>query len=159
MMQPQTIDLSGLRDVHLPPVPPLWPLPPRFWIVTAVAICAVAAAVFCVRRIRRMTAKKYANREVERITKQFDGDGYRSAVELSLLMRRIALMKHPRADVAGLTGRRWRQFLENTVKKPVFKGAAGDVAETVMFIPPDRFKNGDAAVFIAAAKEWIAENT
>lgn len=93
MMQPQTIDLSGLRDVHLPPVPPLWPLPLRFWIVTVVAICAVAAAVFCIRRMRRITAKKYANREVERITKQFNGDGYRSAVELSLLMRRIALMR------------------------------------------------------------------
>ena len=49
--------------------------------------------------------------------------------------------------------------LEKTTKKPVFKGEAGDIVETVMFIPPDQFKNKNVAALVAAAKEWIAENT
>ena len=68
-------------------------------------------------------------------------------------------MKYPRQDVSGLTGKTWRQFLEKTTKKPVFKGEAGDIVETVMFIPPDQFKNKNVAALVAAAKEWIAENT
>lgn len=158
-MQPQGIDLSGLKDIHLPPIPSLWPLPVTFWIVLA----SVLSGVFLIRwawiKKHKLTAIKYANREVESITKRFGGNGYKISYELSLLMRRIALMKFPRSDVSGLTGKTWRQFLEKTTKKPLFNGEAGDIIENIMFIPPDRFKNKNVAVLIAAAKEWIAENT
>lgn len=158
-MQPQGIDLSGLKDIHLPAVPSLWPLPAVFWIVLAALLCCIFLARWIWIKKHQLTAKKYANREVESITKRFSENSYKTATELSLLMRRIALMKYPRQDVSGLTGKTWRQFLEKTTKKPVFKGEAGDIVETVMFIPPDQFKNKNVAALVAAAKEWIAENT
>lgn len=158
-MQQQGIDLSGLKDIHLPPVPPAWPPSARFWIVLG----GVLLAVFLVRRIivsrRIITARKYANREVESITKRFNKNGYKIASELSLLMRRIALMKFPKEEVSPLSGKEWRQFLEKTSKKPVFKGRAGDIIEDVMYIPPERFGKQDVAPLVAAAKEWIAEHT
>ena len=158
-MQPQRIDLSGLKDIHLPALPPLWPLPAVFWIVLTALICCIFLARWAWIKKHELTARKYANREVESITNRFRGNSYKTAMELSLLMRRIALMKYPRGDVSALTGKTWRQFLEKTTKKPVFKGEAGDIVETVMFIPPDQFKYKDIAPLVAAAKEWIAENT
>ena len=158
-MQPQGIDLSGLKDIHLPPIPSLWPLPVTFWIVLA----SVLSGVFLIHWIwfqkHKITARKYANREVESITRRFNGNSYKISSELSLLMSRIALTKYPRTDISGLTGKTWRQFLEKTTKKPVFKGEAGDIIENVMFIPPDRFENKNVDALIAAAKEWIVENT
>lgn len=158
-MQPQGIDLSGLKDIHLPALPPLWPLPAVFWIVLTALICCIFLARWAWIKKHELTARKYANREVESITNRFRGNSYKTVTELSLLMRRIALMKYPRGDVSALTGKTWRQFLEKTTKKPVFKGEAGDIVETVMFIPPDQFKYKDVAPLVAAAKEWIAENT
>ena len=158
-MQPQGIDLSGLKDIHLPDVPSVWPLPVTFWAVLLTLIAmSVLLRVFWVK-IHKLTAKKYANQEVESITKRFSGNNYKIATELSLLMRRIALMKYPREEISGLSVKSWRQFLENTVKKPVFKVQAGDIIETVMFIPPERFKNVNMPDLIHAAKEWIADNT
>lgn len=158
-MQGQGIDLSGLRDIHLPELPPFFPLPMIFWIV----LFLLAASVFLGWKIwlysHRITAKKYANREVESLTKRFEGNDYKIAVEICLLLRRIALTKFKREDVSSLSGKQWRRFLENTVKKPVFSGEAGDVMENIMYIPQDSFHCRSIADLIVAAKEWISENT
>ncbi|MBO4643006.1 MAG: DUF4381 domain-containing protein [Alphaproteobacteria bacterium] len=158
-MQGQGIDLSGLRDIHLPEIPSVWPLPIAFWIM----LFSVFLTVFVFRwgwtYFHRITAKKYANREVESLTKRFKGNNYKISSEICLLLRRIALMKFKREDVSLLSGKAWRQFLEKTTKKPVFSGQAGDIVENIMFIPADQFPYTDISALVAAAKEWISENT
>ena len=109
--------------------------------------------------IHRITAKKYANNEVESLTSRFSGNNYKTAVEICLLLRRIAVMKFGRENVAGLSGNAWRRFLEKTVKKQVFSGEAGEIVENIMFIPEQQFHRRDVSVLVSAAKEWIAENT
>ena len=158
-MQPQGIDLSGLKDIHLPGLPSLWPLPFVFWCVLIGLVCCCFLMRWVWIEKHKITARRYANHQVESITNQFSGNAYKIATELSLLMRRIALIRYPRQDVSRLSGKTWRQFLEKTTKKPVFKGEAGDILETVMFIPPEQFKYKNITTLISAAKEWIAENT
>lgn len=158
-MQGQGIDLSGLRDIHLPEIPSLWPLPISFWILLVVVLITVFLGRAVWKRIHRITARKYANNEVESLTKRFSGNNYKIASEICLLLRRIALMKFKREDVSSLSGKAWRRFLEDTTKKPVFEGEAGDIVENIMFIPSDRFHFRDITALTVAAKEWIAENT
>ena len=158
-MQGQGIDLSGLRDIRLPDIPPLWPLPAVFW-VTLLLIFFGCFALFKIWKFaHRITARKYANGEIEKLAVRFKGNDYKICSEICLLMRRIALMKYKREDVSRLSGKAWRRFLEQTVKKPVFEGTAGDIVENIMFVPPDRFPQQSIAPLIDAAKEWIAENT
>ncbi|MBR1945278.1 MAG: DUF4381 domain-containing protein [Alphaproteobacteria bacterium] len=158
-MQGQGIDLSGLRDIHLPAIPSVWPLPAIFWIVLLSCFLGAFACYQIWRYIHRITAKKYANREVERIADRFRGNNYKISSEICLLLRRIALMKFKRENISLLSGKDWRQFLEKTTKKTVFAGQAGDIVENIMFIPPNRFRYQDVASLINAAKEWITENT
>lgn len=157
-MQSQGIDLSGLRDIHLPPVPSLFPLPLRFWAVFFGLVFTLLFIKGLWSYFHRLTAKKYANHKVDSITKQFSSNNYQIALELSFLMRRLALMKFPKKKVSVLTGKAWRSFLEETSKKPVFKGRAGDILEDVTYIPPESFKDKDITVLIRATKEWIAQN-
>ena len=157
-MQGQGIDLSGLKDIHLPAIPSVWPLPTVFWIVLFAFFFGGYAFYRLWKYIHRITAKKYANREVESVTIRFSGNNYKIASEICLLLRRIALMKFKREDVSLLSGKAWRQFLEKTTKKPVFTGQAGDIVENIMFIPSDQFRYQDIASLVDAAKEWIAEN-
>ena len=150
--------MSGLRDIHLPEIPSVWPLPAVFWIVLFSVVLFVFVSVRLWRYIHRITAKKYANKEVESLTERFNGNNYKISSEICLLLRRIALMKFKREEVSSLSGKDWRNFLERTTKKPVFAGQAGDIVENIMFIPPDRFGDRDVTPLIVAAKEWIAEN-
>lgn len=158
-MQGQGIDLSGLRDIHLPEIPSVWPLPMRFWIALFVLFLCIFLCRFLWRYIHRITARKYANREVESLAFRFSGNSYKIAMEICLLLRRIAVMKFGRENVAGLSGNAWRRFLEKTVKKQVFSGEAGEIVENIMFIPEQQFHRRDISVLVSAAKEWIAENT
>ena len=158
-MQGQGIDLSGLKDIHLPELPPLWPLPGVFWMTLLLIVSCIFAFREIWRYTHQLTAKKYANREVESLTQRFNGDDYKIASEICLLLRRIALLRFKREDVSALSGREWRKFLEKTSKKPVFQGEAGDIMENIMYIPSDHFHCQNISNLILAAKEWIAENT
>ena len=131
-MQGQGIDLSGLRDIHLPEIPSVWPLPMRFWIALFILFLCAFLCRFLWWYIHRITAKKYANNEVESLTSMFRGNNYKIALEICLLLRRIAVMKFGRENVAGLSGNKWRRFLEKTVKKQVFSGEAGDIVENIL---------------------------
>ena len=155
----QGIDLSGLRDIHLPPMPSAWPLAWGWWILIAGAVFFCVGLWFLMFRKPRLTARKYALGEIARLSETYRNDSYALAAEISLLLRRIALLKFPRENVAGLYGRKWRLFLESTSKKPVFKGRAGDIVEHVLYLPAELFINDDVRPLVVAAKEWIAEHT
>ena len=149
MQQGQGIDLSGLRDIHLPDIPSLWPLPTVFWIVLFSVVLTGGGLWALWKYAHRITAKKYANHEVDSLTERFSGNNYKIASEICLLLRRIALMKFKREDVSLLSGKAWRQFLEKTTKKPVFAGEAGDIVENIMFIPSDRFRGRNITPLIS----------
>lgn len=155
----QGIDLSGLKEIHLPQMPSIWPLAWGWWILLGIIVLLSVWFVLLLRQRRQLTAKKYAFREIQRLKNEYRDDHYMLASEISLLLRRIALHQFPREEVANLYGRKWRQFLEKTSKKPVFSGRAGDIVEHVLYLPPDRFRNEDIAPLITAAEEWIDEHT
>ncbi len=153
----QGIDLSGLRDIHLPPLPSVWPLA-WGWYALAAAVLLCAFFLWLALKKKRLTAKKYALREIDGLCAGYAADPYRLASEISLLLKRIALMRFPRERTAGLYGKQWRAFLNETSKKPVFDGKAGEIAETVMYVPAERFGGKDVTPFVLAAKEWIREH-
>lgn len=95
-----------LRDIHVPPAPPLWPPAPGWWILAAVlAIAAGAALAWHLHRRRRL-------RRVEAL---FDDTLARAETPaqaiaaMSELLRRAARTRDPRAD--HLHGEAWLDWL------------------------------------------------
>lgn len=153
----QGIDLSGLRDIHLPDLPSVWPLAWGWWALAGSAVlCAVVVKMIFIWR--RKSAKRYALSEADRLVKQYADKPHALVSETSLLLKRIALLRFPKEGTAGLYGKQWRGFLERTSKKPLFNGKAGEMIENAMYIPPERFYERDVTPLIDAAKEWIREN-
>lgn len=153
----QGIDLSGLRDIHLPPLPSVWPLA-WGWYASAAAVLLCALILWFALRKKRLTAKKYALREIDGLCANYAADPYRLASEVSLLLKRIALLRFPRERTAGLYGKQWRDFLNKTSPNPAFSGKAGEIIENVMYVPADRFGEKDVTPLVRAAKEWIREH-
>ncbi len=108
--------LSELRDIHLPPPPPLWPPAPGWWLLCLVAIAAV---VFGVRSAlaawRRGRPRRAAVRAMAELRGRYERGETPDDVtaEVATLLRRAAMNRNPRTQVAGLTGGNWLAFLDD----------------------------------------------
>lgn len=109
----------ALRDVHLPPAPPWWPLSPGFWLVLALLV--LVGAVAGLRSASRYRRRRQLEQEFDRRMA-----GTVSPVEqvmrMAELLRRAALACD--AGTAGLHGEAWLAWLDRGLPG-TFSGGAG----------------------------------
>ncbi len=126
-----------LRDIHLPDAISWWPPAPGWWILLGLVL-ATFCTVWLVRRIQQSRSVRVAAlKALQAISADFaqDRDAHKLVKALSVLLRRVCLSYFPRSDVAGLTGEKWLEFLDQCLDW-------GNV--------PDRFSRGTGRVLITA---------
>ena len=155
--------LAQLRDWHLPDPIQWWPPAPGWWISAAVLLAVLLwlAGVRWRRHRRRGAAARSALRELAalRETARADGDTRAFVAALSRLLRRFALARFPREQVAGLTGDAWLAFLDATGGGDGFRHGPGRALADLAYqatrdgdLPP----NPDALADLA--ETWIRAN-
>jgi hypothetical protein len=150
---PGTDLLSGLRDIHLPDPIPFWPPAPGWWMAAGLALAVVITLLWVLKR-RREGLRRAARLELARLTAVFeqDGDTPEIATGLALLMRRVALARFRRTDVAGLHGEAWTEFLARSGRMTT------DTAEalaTAVYSHPAHTKGADVERWVADVRDWI----
>ncbi len=114
--------LSELRDVIYPVDPGFWPPAIGWWIVLILVILCLIGAVYLFRLVYlRMTESSFV-KEVDALVQLQPRE---AVVELSILMRRIAITRFPRNSVAGLSGEDWLQFLDQSGNTNQFTAGPG----------------------------------
>lgn len=117
-------DLSNLRDLALPPEIPFWPPAPGWWIVAAASVATLAILIaMAVRHHRRNAYRREALRLLDSV----------QPTELSALLKRAALARWPRAEVAALSGAAWLAFLDRTGRMSAFVAGPGQSIEAMAF--------------------------
>jgi hypothetical protein len=101
--------LKQLAPAHAPPPVGWWPLAPGWWGLGALVLLALAAALWWYRQPRRRT-RRAALAEFKRLESAAHDD-QRLAHALEHLLRRYALARYGREQVAGLGGEAWLAFL------------------------------------------------
>ena len=163
--------LAGLRDWHLPDPVPWWPPAPGWWLVAglALAVCALALH-WWLRRRRQGAPARAALGELERLGAGLvaDGDERRYAAAVSALLRRLALVRYPREQVAGLTGADWLAFLDRSGGGGGFLQGPGRVLAGVPYRAPGSGSDAggqepsdpvlDSAGLARLAADWIRAN-
>ena len=145
--------LAALRDIHIPDAPEFWPPAPGWFVVAALAIAAgAAAAIICVRQWRagRFRSDALAQLTSLRARHGAGAPDAEIAMELSVLMRRVALARHPRAQVAGLTGERWLAWLESDLP-----GIGGSARIALLDAPYARESRFDVERALTACERWV----
>lgn len=148
--------LSELRDIHLPPPPPLWPPAPGWWLL---ALGVLAALAFGVRLLflawRRRRVRRAAERAMSRLRGRYARGESPSVLtaELATILRRAAMSRHPRAQVAGLTGRDWLEFLDDDAHQ--FTEGVGRCLATA---PYARDEAVDLDALLALCQRWVRRN-
>ncbi len=124
-MDPQAIPLRGL---HLPEAIGWWPLAPGWWLLIAMVL--IAAGLLIRRWLQRRAhaaARRKALRQLEesRSAYAYHGNPVALGAEVSELLRRTMLAYAPRAEVAGLTGDAWLEWLDRDLDEPRFSEGPG----------------------------------
>jgi len=112
-MNPQD-PLAALHPLRTPEPLPWWPPAPGWWLLAGVLLAALAWAAW--RGWRHYRSNRYrraARLALETILARHGDhrDPARTLGELNTLLKAVALQSCPRADVAALSGERWRSFL------------------------------------------------
>lgn len=155
--------LAQLRDWHLPEPIQWWPPAPGWWIFAAVLLTVLLwlAGVRWRRHRRRGAAARSALSELAalRAAVRADGDTRAFVAALSRLLRRFALARFPREQVAGLTGDAWLAFLDATGGGDAFRHGQGRALADLVY---GATRNGDPPpnpdALAALAETWIRAN-
>lgn len=148
--------LSELRDIHLPPPPPWWPPAPGWWVVSVVAIALLVFGVRFARVAwRRGRPRRAAVRAIEELRSRYDSGEATDILtaELAILLRRAAMNRHPRAQVAGLTGHEWLKFLDGDGHR--FTDGVGACLATA---PYARGSTVDLSALLTLCETWVRRN-
>ena len=146
-----------LRDIHLPPPPDFWPPAPGWWLLAAILVLLVAWILFLAWRRARL---QRAQRRLIALLDELDLTGNHEPLklaELSMLLRRIALMHYPRTEVAGLTGESWLHFLDSSGGDGGFTRGPGRVLADGPYMP-DLPGEYDPVGVTALVRNWIRKN-
>ena len=144
-----------LRDIHLPAEPDSWPPAPGWWLLTALIVTA-AAAVAAVgwRHWHRVQRRRRILAELNRIGT--DRAGPPLVVGVATLLKRAALVTHPGADVAALSGDAWLAFLDRSGGDGQFTNGPGRVLAAGPYAPTT--EGLDDQALLALARRWLTKN-
>ena len=103
------IDLSGLKDLHLPMKPSFWPLAYGWWLVLFGGILCVIL-YFLARKLWQERPVVYALKELRKIGERTQ-DNRAYLLAISHLLRRVSIAAFGRSKVAPLSDEKWMAFL------------------------------------------------
>ncbi|MAR92240.1 MAG: DUF4381 domain-containing protein [Pseudomonadota bacterium] len=146
--------LQQLRDIHLPAAVGWWPPAPGWWLLALLLLTALIAALAYVRRRhRRLAYRREALSRLVSIRARYEAhrEPRQLLSELSSLLKRTAITRYGRDEVAGLAGEQWLQFLDRTGRTREFSQGPGQ-ALGQRFAPEPRVDSADLFNLI---EHWI----
>jgi hypothetical protein len=157
-MNPAAGPVLQLRDVHAPPVPGLWPPAPGWWVLAGLLLVLLAwAAMTLTRRYRLQRRRRRILQELESVGQSFDPErAPRFLMDVSTLLRRLAIDRYSRRRVASLTGRAWLEFLDETGGEGRFVQGEG---EALAEGPYQNLTKLEPEPLLALARAWIEKNS
>lgn len=147
---------QSIRDIHMPEDVPFWPPAPGWWLVALVAVgCALAAAVYW-RRVKAVRREALGQLNALQKRHREDDDTAGLAMGLSTLLRRVALARDSRRQVAGLCGEDWLAYLNGRGHTSEFTDGPGRVLGA---LPYSGSGEADAPALLSLVRHWIRLNT
>lgn len=149
--------LANLRDIHLPEAVSFWPLGPGYYALLGLLIIVLLLILKRKQHQNRTAPKREALLALLKIENDYHegATSKHTATELNHLLKRVALVYHPRADVASLHSGAWVDFLEKTSRGIDFKSVQISLIDT----PFNPNSEEDLEALLSAARRWIQQRS
>ncbi|MCH9756148.1 MAG: DUF4381 domain-containing protein [Gammaproteobacteria bacterium] len=147
--------LENLRDIHLPTAVSAWPPGPAYYALIALSIVLILVLIQRKRHQQYTAPKREALIELLQIKSSYlkNPDSKPTAAAITALLKRVALVYHPRVDVASLYGEDWITFLHKTSKQIDFNHLRTSLLDT----PFNPDSTEDLNPLLLAAHQWIKQ--
>jgi hypothetical protein len=151
--------LADLRDIHLPQPVSAWPPGPIYYAL--LGLCMMMLLLWIKRaHDKRITApKREALLELTQLETHYQQHHPKSktiAANITALLRRVALVYYPRANVAGLHGEAWLLFLKQTSHHIDFDAIRTNLLNAP-FNPASDAHGDDLTPLFSATRRWITQ--
>jgi hypothetical protein len=116
-MNPQD-PLANLHPLRQPDLIGLWPPAPGWWLLLLAALLCLASLIYMLlRRYRRNAYRRRALIQLQSLHTDYSAKKEHSQYlrELNTLLKSVALVAYPRADIAASHGEAWRTFLNTNL--------------------------------------------
>ena len=148
--------LQGLRDIHLPPPVSAWPPAPGWWLLALLAIALAIVGIWWWRRHRRRAYRRVALKQLQQLRTAAQQDQANAIIaELSILLRRVAISRYGREEVAALYGKEWLAFLDRTGRTQDFSKQAQSLVDA----PYQRNTPQQIEPLLELAQHWVRVHT
>ncbi len=114
-----------LRDIHLPAPISEWSLAVGWWITLALIPMLLWISFLVYRHLTGKTALKTAKKLLAQLKQDSSKTVAEKLIEISALIRRVAISVAPREYCAGLTGQAWLEYLDKPLKNKDFSQGIG----------------------------------
>jgi hypothetical protein len=148
--------LSQLKDIHYPPAVSFWPPAIGWYILMLMVILLLVIVSYVGIKIWR---KHYVKRVV--LARLIELENLQNdqntiiAEELSALLKRAALARYQRRDVAGLHGLAWLAFLDKTAQTTEFSAGPGRL---LMRSPYQKRPESIPSELFHLLRTWVKKN-
>lgn len=144
-----------LRDIHIPQEISWFPPAIGWWLLIIFVPIASYFLIMLIQQLLQKTAVKEAKELLKQLQHNDALTPLEKVVELSELLRRVAVSCDSKTNIAGLTGRAWLDYLDSSLKKDApFKNGVGRCLADAPYqkeLPPDV----DLAALFDLAKMWL----
>lgn len=125
--------LLNLRDIHMPLPVSAWPPGPGYFVIAA-CVAAILIGYVLYRTYRRKGALiREALAKLDILEQDYQNQVHSTqytAANITTLLKRVALVYHPRAQVASLSGADWICFLNQTSKELDFSSVSESILDS-----------------------------
>lgn len=149
------MEALALKDIHLPETIGWWPPAPGWWLLPLALILLIVAVRYLYRRLTRNTAVKNARKLLMQLRRQ-SLEPSTCLKELSSLLRRTAISRDGRSQVAGLHGQAWLDYLDKNLPDAPFSQGVGRYLGDAHYRPtlPDDI---DVDALFTLCERWLKQ--
>ncbi len=148
-----TIDpLAELRPIHWPEAISWWPPAPGWYLLLLLLLLALVTGLLLRKRHQKPSTRSEALALLRQLA-QHDGDDRAFLAELNQHLKRIALARFPRQQAAGLSGRSWLVFLDDSSGGDAFTTGPGQALGQAPY--QRRVQLDDRSELLALCEQWV----
>ena len=154
--------LNDLRDIAMPEPVSFWPPAMGFWIIAGLGAVVLIHIILRKYKTRHASAYRRAGLLLlKEVGENFSDETAETiAGNISLILKRVALVAFPREQVASLTGDAWLSFLNESYGGKEFFDHPGVLLKDAASRPSGEniINRNDSEKLLLLAREWVMQH-